>query len=411
MHPASSLWLQFVFIIAAMVLSAPQHSMGAASLTVEAGSVSRRASIVTTILPTSLRGIQYLRTADGKTIPIQVSEDGEAAFILEELGSGKSARLELFPASPEAHAGTGIQTTREGRKLKLNSAGRSIIEYQADPAELPRPDLTQIYQRGGYLHPIFSPSGRPVTDDYPSNHKHHHGIWFPWTKTEFEGRHPDFWNMGDGLGRVEFVAMDKHWSGSVHGGFRARHRFIDLTGETPKAALNEEWEVRAYNPGRLSGGRPCHVFDLVSTQQCAGPGALKLPQYHYGGLGIRGHGDWNGESNAFFLTSEGETNRLKGNETRGRWCHIGGVVEGMRTGIAILCHPGNFRAPQPMRLHPGEPFFCFAPQQLGEFEITPGKPYISRYRFVAFDGLPDRAELDQAWNDYAQPANVTLDLR
>ncbi|GIT77905.1 MAG: hypothetical protein Ct9H300mP32_2870 [Verrucomicrobiota bacterium] len=39
-----------------------------------------------------------------------------------------------------------------------------------------------------------------ITDDYPHNHKHHHGIWFPWTNTIFEGRKPDFWNMGNGTG-------------------------------------------------------------------------------------------------------------------------------------------------------------------------------------------------------------------
>ena len=62
-----------------------------------------------------------------------------------------------------------------------------------------------------------------VTDDYPPDHFHHHGIWFAWTKTEFEGRHPDFWNVADGTGRVEFVAVDQTWSGSVHAGFKSRN--------------------------------------------------------------------------------------------------------------------------------------------------------------------------------------------
>ena len=56
------------------------------------------------------------------------------------------------------------------------------------------------------------------------------------------------------------------------------------------------------------------------------------------------------------------------------------------TGIAILCHPENFRAPQPMRLHPKEPFVCYAPSQLGDWAIEPGRPYVSRYRFVVKDG-------------------------
>ena len=62
-----------------------------------------------------------------------------------------------------------------------------------------------------------------------------------------------------------------------------------------------------------------------------------------------------------------------------------------------------------MHLHPAEPFFCYAPSQLGDWEIAPGKPYVSRYRFIVSDGPPDKAELERLWNDYAQPPIVTLD--
>ena len=61
-----------------------------------------------------------------------------------------------------------------------------------------------------------------------------------------------------------------------------------------------------------------------------------------------------------------------------------------------------------MRLNPTEPFFSYAPSQLGEFQIEPGKPYVSRYRFVVMDGPPDRTEIDRLWNDYAHPPAVFL---
>ena len=149
-----------------------------------------------------------------------------------------------------------------------------------------------------------------------------------------------------------------------------------------------------------------NIFDLTCTQECASTNTLKLPEYYYGGLGFRGREEWNGASKTFFLTSEGATNRETANSTRGRWCYIGGDVDGQRAGIAILCHPQNFRAPQPMRLHPKEPFFCYAPSQLGDWEIKPGEKYISRYRFVVFDGEPNKAELDRLWNNYARFAKT-----
>jgi hypothetical protein len=88
-----------------------------------------------------------------------------------------------------------------------------------------------------------------------------------------------------------------------------------------------------------------------------------------------------------------------------------GPVDGSEAGIAILCHPDNFRAPQPMRLHPSEPFFCFAPPQAGDMEITPGHRYTSRYRFVIHDGPPEKAALERLWNDYAHPPVVSVDAR
>ena len=185
--------------------------------------------------------------------------------------------------------------------------------------------------------------------------------------------------------------------------------FIDLTAPSPVVALHETWEVTAYAP--IAGPRPAHVFDLVITQTCATDDPLILPEYHYGGLGFRGHGQWDGAGQARFLTSEGLTDRVQAHATRARWCHVGGQVDGQWAGVAILGHPDNFRAPQPMRIHPTEPFFCFAPSQLGAWQITPGEPYVARYRFVVMDGEPDPALLEAYWAGYAQPVVAEVRTR
>ena len=72
----------------------------------------------------------------------------------------------------------------------------------------------------------------------------------------------------------------------------------------------------------------------------------------------------------------------------------------------MLDHPGNFRAPQPLRIHPDEPYLSVAPPKAGKFAIEPGKPYVSRYRFVVADGAPDKALLERLCNDYAHPPVV-----
>lgn len=374
------------------------------TLSVEAGAYDRRHTITSFTMPEGLDGLAfYLRDEAGAAVPLQVDDDGVAWFILDRLDAGqtKTYRLEPAHASPP----TGVVVQQDGGAVRFSLGAQPVVQYYAEKSPLPRPGIDALYHRGGYLHPVYTPRGRVVTDAYPPNHLHQNGIWAAWTNTVFQGRTPDFWNLGQGTGTVEVEALDRTWGGPVHGGLRARHRYVDLSAPEPVTALHEQWELRVY--GVSSAERPVHVFDLRLTQTTATDSALVLPTYHYGGVGFRGRWEWNGPDSTTFLTSEGK-DRSNGHATRARWCHIGGAVEGGPAGLAVLGHPDNFEAPQPMRIHPTEPFFNFAPSQAGRWSIAPGTPYLARYRFVVYDGLPDPADLDRLWNDYAYPPVVRV---
>jgi hypothetical protein len=378
----------------------------AAQVRVAAGAQDRAESVISFPMPKEFGGPARLRRGE-QIVPVQVDEEQSGWFILPSLPRGQTATWELEAPVPETRIAPAMQSRRSSGAVEIDRRGTAILRYQAEPGEFPRPEIPPQYRRGGYLHPLSTPTGRAVTDDFPANHLHHHGVWSPWTKTEFEGRTPDFWNMGDRKGRVDFVSLSGTTSGSVFAGFTSRHRFVDMLAQPEKAALEETWQVRAFNVGGTPD-RPWNLFDLVITQTCSAASPLRLPKYHYGGLGFRGPWAWNGADGCRFLTSEGETNRVKANETRGRWCWIGGVVDGQTAGVVILCAPDNFRAPQPMRVHPSEPFFCFAPSQLGDWAIEPGKPYVARYRFVALDGEPKAEVVERLWRDYVEPPAVTV---
>lgn len=376
-------------------------------VSVTAGSHDRYDTVVSFALPADQNAESYaLRDASGQLIPLQIDSSRQASFVLASLKAGQTKTYDLVVARTKAKGGVDFTRRSDGLDFKVD--GRSVFSFVTMPSKLPAKDIKPIFLRGGYIHPVFTPAGRLVTDDYPSDHYHHHGIWFAWTKTEFEGAHPDFWNVGDGTGRVEFVSLEGAWNGPVHAGFKSRQRYVALTGAAPKTALNEEWEVRVYNVGQ--SGRRYFLFDIVATQQCASDSPLVLEEYRYGGMGIRGHRNWKDKSQVWFLTSEGKT-REDGNATRGRWFRMSGPVDQEMVGIAVLDHPSNFRSPQPMRLNPDDPFFNFAPSQLGRFEIKPGEKFVLRYRYVVADGAADKTELDRLWNDYAEPPAVSVELK
>ena len=289
--------------------------------------------------------------------------------------------------------------------ITVKANDRVVLRYRGTPGGMPD-GYEPAFLRGGYIAEVYSPAGTLVSDDYPPDHKHHHGIWSPWTKTKFEGRDVDFWNMGQKKGKVEPVSFGETWSKDAKAGFRAKHKMIDLSAPGgPKAAIDETWEVTVLAPVKTAGGKDANVFDLVITQTTSSDGPLVLPKYHYGGLGLRGARDWDGKDGIRFLTSEGVTDRIKANETRAKWSHVNGDVAGKEAGISILCHPDNYRFPQPIRIHPSEPFFCYAPSQLGEWSIEPGKPYVAKYRFVVTDGgVPDAKAIEGWWAEYAKSA-------
>lgn len=381
-----------------------------AHVNVAAGLLDRRETVVSFQLPKDLKAKAYaLRNESGGIISLQVDADRRATFVLSELKAGAKKKYQLVEVKAHAVSERDVHVKQVSDPLSnhlvIDVAGRRAFGYQGRPDPFLPNGVKEIFRRGGYINPVFTPLGMSVTDDYPPDHYHHHGIWAAWTKTEFEGRHPDFWNVGDGTGKVDFVALDKIWSGAVHGGFISRQRYVDLSGPKPTTVLNEEWKVFVYNVGL--GDKPYSMFDVITTQQCATSSPLVLPEYRYGGIGFRGNREWLKKDNCFFLTSEGK-DRGNGHGTRARWCHIGGRIGGLMAGIAVLDHPANFRAPQPMRINPDQPFFCYSPSLMGQWEITPGKPYVSRYRFIVYDGGPDKAELDRLWNDYANPPQVEI---
>ena len=395
--------MTFRFILTLVLgLGLGQATAGNHSLRVDAGQHDRSDTPVSFQLPKSGQAQWRLTGPDGQAVAIQADDRGLATFIVGKLAAFKTAVYRLAPAAKPTHVDA-VHLAKRNGQLHFSIGDRTVLHYQAEKSELPRDDLEPIYRRGGYIHPVVTPDGTVITDDYPHNHKHHHGIWFPWTNTIFEGRKPDFWNMGKGTGTVEFTGLHGQWSGPVHAGFSSSHQFVDLIAKPRKIALTETWHVQVY-----ATGQAYYLFELESVQRCAGGSKIRFPQYRYGGLGFRGHGDWDGKENCFYLTANGEGDRIKGHTTRARWCHVGGRTGGKWGGIGVLCHPDNFRFPQPMRIHPSEPFFNFAPAQAGHWEIKPDEDYVSRYRFVVSDGRADAELLERLWRDFAFPPRVEI---
>ncbi len=298
--------------------------------------------------------------------------------------------------------------------ITLFAGNREILSYRRSMIEAPEGTDPLYRKPGAYIHPLYSPSGKVLTRIQPPDHYHHYGIWNPWTKTYFEGRQVDFWNLAAGQGTVRYKETLSTSSGNLFAGFKVSQEHVDFTAKGgEKVALNEVWDVRAWQVEINT--RPVWMLDFVFTLSCATDSLVELAQYRYGGgIGFRATETWTNK-NSTVLTSEGKT-RADADASHSKWCMLSGETGADHTsGLIFMSHTGNRAHPEPMRVWPedandgrGDLFFEFCPIRHESWTLLPGKEYVLKYRVLVYDGEIDAGTAEKLWQDYVQPVKITV---
>ncbi|MCW9711488.1 ThuA domain-containing protein [Aliifodinibius salicampi] len=425
--------LLFLFCTVSMSLSAGSiaqaQSQEIAEFTVHAGENER----LNTPVSASLDGIP-LGLQTGQELKLYEITDGREELIASQIdadGYDKTLRWILKGKTP---AGTqrsfllkrekesdrsgddekAVQFKDDGKSLILMVEDKKVLSYRYAPTPPPE-GVSELYTRSGYIHPLWSPEGEVITRIQPSDHYHHYGIWNPWTKTNFEGREIDFWNLGDGEGTVRHKSLPTTIEGDVYGGFEAFLNHVDLKAETPdseKVALNEKWEIKVWNADPEQG---IWLVDFVSRLNPATKSPLTIKAYRYQGFSLRATEKWDDDT-ATLLTSKGK-DKSNGNATRARWTDINGVseTESGTSGILFMTHPGNQNFPEQLRIWPegangGEEnvYFNFNPAQEQDWKLKPGNSYSLKYRMMVYDGKIKPADAERYWQDFGNPPRVEV---
>ncbi|TWT93343.1 DUF6807 domain-containing protein [Stieleria varia] len=341
-------------------------------------------------------------------------------------GYSQSPQAALEPSS-DSTAETSpspLSLVSDDQHVSINRGAVELLRY--NKTALPAPQgIDPSYARSGYIHPVRTPRGVMVTGDFAADHPHQHAIFSAWTNTTYDGHRVDFWNQHKKTGLVSYLSSGAEQEGKLGVSFNVQQKHDALkVADQPLTILEEEWKVTAVSSDNSSTS-PYFIFDIELTQTCVADKPLILNEYLYGGMGFRGNNQWFSDESAKalsklkpettdaadyppieitrhrFLTSEGKR-RLAGNHSRPDWVDLSGLVDGKMAGITVMSHPSNFRHPQPVRLHPNKPYFCFSPCVLGAFEMKPGETYRARYRYVVHDGEPDVTRLNELFQEYSQ---------
>ncbi len=407
---------QLVAVGVLLYAAAINNSLAAAELTfpvrvtVTVGESSRSNCPVSFQFDASLPATgtwRLVEVTSGNELPVPAQVDGpehrRVCWLLSgSTAAGQSRHFEFRLEKPSPNEE--ITVDRHPDSLTLRSGQSNILCYHTAHVTPPK-GIDKRFGRSAYIHPVWTPRGAIVTDEFPRDHAHQSGIFLAYTKAIFEGRPTNFWEIKEEKGRVRFKSVLETTSGPVFGGFRVEQEHVDLTVPGGKVALNETWDVRAWQSGGSKSG--FWIFDVESTLTCATASPLHLPVYHYGGFAVRGASNWKPDVTTFL--TQGKHTRVDANHTRSNWSDLSGPASnGEQSGIAVCTLPTNFRFPEPVRIHDKMPYFVYTPSPLGDWSIESGKPHVSRYRVIVHDDLLTAERLDQLWRDFAEPPQVSV---
>lgn len=379
------------------------------NFSIDAGKYARENCLIKMPLKKSIKGCSLFETTNGKEIPVvcQVVQDGDSCWLYFPLkGNTPAGSVRTYKYKRNHHtmpAGKmGIEDN--GKAITLTSNGKQILAYNYALSEVPE-GVRQVYARSGYIHPACTPSGFVYTCVQPQDHRHHYGIWNPWTRVEYNKKIYDLWNLGDSLGTVRADKIEELYQGEILTGFNATLKHIIFSPEGEKVIMNEEWQVKAVE------SENGYLWDFVSILEPCAELPVTIKAYRYQGLCCRATEAWTKE-NCTMMTSEG-LERPEIDATRARWIYVNGHVNNQKSGFMFMSYPDNYNTPEPLRIWDqdanrgrGDVFVNFCPAKTTDWILVSGNKYTLRYRIFAYDGEMSIKQAERLWTDFSHPPTI-----
>jgi hypothetical protein len=280
--------------------------------------------------------------------------------------------------------------------LHISINGRPFADYIYQDAEIPRPYFKSVHTSDGSQLTRTQPPD--PTGDIADHPLFHPGIWLSFG--DLSGS--DYWRLA---AKLRFAGFERPPERTDDGGrFAARFEYLDQ--KDPKHVICEE---------RFD----CRIVDRPAGTLILWDSTFTSPQeFYFGdqeemGLGIRMATALRSEpqprgaipsGSGTILDAEGRKNGAEVWGHAAPWCDYSGTLDGKQVGIAILCHPENFR---PSWFHARDygllvanPFGrkAFIQGDASKIVIKPGDELRLRYGIFVHAG--NEPDIESAFQDY-----------
>jgi hypothetical protein len=260
--------------------------------------------------------------------------------------------------------------------------GRKVAEYRFGK-ELPKP----------YLYPVLGPDGKPMTEDAPGDHVHHHSLFFSHDEVNgyhfwLEGsrgspiRHERFLKIYDEKERPGFTSVNA-WMGGDKPLLRDTRTFRFIPLEKGEYLIDISFKVEAVDKDVTFG----------STKEAGLPGLRVAPELR---VSRDGHGR--------MVNSEGKVNEKECWGKKAKWVdYTGPRPDGTWVGLAFMAHPSN--RPYPPAWHARD-YGLLAVNYVKWHEpvtLKPGQaPWTLRSRFYVHWGKTEEANVAVQFGRYSE---------
>jgi hypothetical protein len=211
-------------------------------------------------------------------------------------------------------------------QLSENRSPVFVYHFDARQADGSSPG----YRRSDYLHPVYTPDGVIVTDDFPPEHPHHRGISWMWPAVIVDGKKYDLWKMV-GIGQRPL-----RWTARQAGAHRA-HLGVEngwFVGE--RLVVKEAVDIVVHAASRRE-----RSFDLALTFEAAGS-SVRLegdnPNFGkgYGGLAFR-----LAPSESTLLRTDNGVESRDSDMVPHRWAELSGLFGGKPAAVRVEIDPST----------------------------------------------------------------------
>lgn len=291
----------------------------------------------------------------------------------------------LLTAAPAA-AQQGFSLREEDGRLTVWEADKPVMTYNFGMQLAP--GNPEQYRRSTYVHPLWDPSGRVVTDDFPADHRHHRGLSWMWPSVTVGGEELDLWHIR-GI-RQHFEG----WLGTEAGPEGARVGARNSWRVGDRAVLDEEVWLRVHPA--VGQGRAMDVQLTLTPREAIRIGGQTEGNKGYGGVVLR----LAPREDTRITTPEGRQAKDSDHQ-HVPWADQSGRFQGAgeHSGVAVFQHPSNPGHPTAWTLrHYG--FVGNAWPGLAGATLEPGKPVTLRYRVWVHGGDAEAGGVEEAYQAY-----------